>query len=76
MPPHSHCSASTREARLAQHGFPVAAPECLGALSDSPAWRASWRTLLGEKARVVGRQLLWGGKGLCTLSCPENNVGA
>lgn len=33
-------SGSIREARLAQRGFAVPAPECLGALSASPAWRA------------------------------------
>lgn len=29
-----------------------------------------------EKARGVGRQVLWGGKGVWMLSRPENNVGA
>lgn len=51
-PPHSHCSGSTREARLAQHGFAVPAPECLGAVSDSRARRASRRTLLGKRPVV------------------------
>lgn len=44
-------------------------PQCLGALSDSPAWRGSQCMLPGEKGPVVGRQhaeLPWEQRGWVT----------
>lgn len=61
-----------------QAGVPVPAPACCQSTLRSGALSAA---LLGEPAspRSLGKrptQLLWGGKSVCMLSCPENNVGA